>query len=335
MDRIIEVKVNGTFVNKDNVSAGSQGEANATALRIEFDEGWDGFAKTITWWDAKGENPTSRVLTADLLEDIVASGRIYLTMIPSEALTVWGKCIFSIDGYTNGKRLRSAYSQLVVKPNGDGNDVMIESVTPSQVEQLQVQIDTLLSDMREQAIIASNAATAAKASEEAAAQSAAEAAQSATEAMYSAAEAATEARNAYTYSRYAEESKEAAKIFADRSEISAVEARASATSANESAEVATQGAMIATTKAQEAAASEKKASASATAAASSEEASALNRAYAYSHEESAALHDRNAESYATDARASKVAAQAAQTAAEKARNEAVGIAGGDIDGGTF
>lgn len=359
MDRVIEVKVNGTFVSKDSPSAGSQGEANATALRIEFDEGWDGFAKTITWWDAKGENPTSRVLTADLLEDIVASSRIYLTMIPSEALTVWGKCIFSVDGYTNGKRNRSAYSQLVVKPNGDGNDVAIESVTPSQAEQLQVQIDTLLGDMQEQAIIAHNAATAAKASEEAAAQSAAEAAQSAAESMQSSVEAATEARNAYTYSKYAEESKEAAKIFADRSEASGLVAREAATAAENSASQSAQSAVTATTKAQEAASSEKKASASAAAAALSEEASALNRAYAFSHEESAALHDRNAQSYATDARASREAAQAAeasakaaQAAAEKARNEASSIVGGnfateeyvnnavasaegDIDGGTF
>lgn len=353
MDRVIEVKVNGTYVSKDHMSAGSQGEANATALRIEFDEGWDGLAKTITWWDAKGENPTSRVLTADLLEDIVASSRIYLTMIPSEALTVWGKCIFSIDGYINGKRLHSVYSQLVVKPNGDGNDVAIESVTPTQVEQLQVQIDSLLGDMQEQAIIATNAATAAKASEEAAAQSAAEAAQSASESMYSAAEAAMEARNAYTYSRHAEERANAALTHAQTAEAKAEQAILSSNYAENKADEASRSATAAASSASQAKTSEANAKASATAAAASEEASALNRAYAFSHEESAALHDRNAQSYATDARASREAAQAAeasakaaQAAAEKARNEASSIVGGnfateeyvdsaDVDGGTF
>lgn len=147
MDRIVEVKVSGTHVWKDSQSAGTQGEVNATYLRIEFDEGWDGFAKTITWWDAKGENPTSRVLTAAELEDIKASTRIYLTPIVPEALAIWGKCMFSIDGYINGRRQRSAYASMVVKPKGNGEDITIEAPTPSQIEQMQAQIDILIVDM--------------------------------------------------------------------------------------------------------------------------------------------------------------------------------------------
>ena len=144
MDRIVEVKVNGSNVTKDSQYAGTQGEGNSTYLRIEFDDGWDGFTKTITWWDAKGENPTPRVLTADALEDITASTRIYLTPIVPEALAIWGQCMFAIDGYINGKRRRSAYASMVVRPNGNGEDIAIEDVTPSQAEQLQGQIDTLL-----------------------------------------------------------------------------------------------------------------------------------------------------------------------------------------------
>lgn len=141
MDRIVEVKVNGTHVWKDSQYAGVQGEANATYLRIEFDEGWDGFTKTITWWDAKGENPTPRVMTSTDLDDITASSRIYLTPIVPEALAIWGKCMFSIDGYINGKRQRSAYASMVVKPRGNGEDITIEDVTPSLAEQLQLKVD--------------------------------------------------------------------------------------------------------------------------------------------------------------------------------------------------
>lgn len=144
MDRIVEVKVNGSHVWKDSQHAGTQGEVNATSLRIEFDDGWDGFAKTITWWDAKGENPTSRVLTAAELEDIKASTRIYLTPIVPEALAIWGKCMFSIDGYINGRRQKSAYASMVVKPCGNGKDITIEVPTPSKIEQLQVQIDVII-----------------------------------------------------------------------------------------------------------------------------------------------------------------------------------------------
>ena len=37
MDRIIEIKVNGSHLTKDSRYAGVQHEANAKSLRIEFD----------------------------------------------------------------------------------------------------------------------------------------------------------------------------------------------------------------------------------------------------------------------------------------------------------
>lgn len=99
MDRIIEIKVNGSYLSKDSNVAGVQHEANAKVLRIEFDEGWDGYAKTATFWNALGEMPTKRVLTADLLEDLAANTRIYLCPIPGEAMTEDGEMKFVIDGY--------------------------------------------------------------------------------------------------------------------------------------------------------------------------------------------------------------------------------------------
>ena len=175
MDRIIEIKINGSYLARDSQTAGVQGESNATALRIEFDAGWDGMAKTIVWWDAKGENEVKRILTADLLEDLTASNRVYLTTIPGEAMTVAGKCRFAIDGYVEGRRQRSVYSDLVVKPNGSGLDSTVAEPTPSQAEQLQTQIDTLQQELETKAVRAETAAAAAldsqnasKASEEAA-----------------------------------------------------------------------------------------------------------------------------------------------------------------------
>ena len=165
VDRIIEIKVNGNYVTKDGKNAGTQGEGNTTALRIEFDAGWDGYAKTVTFWNARGENPVSRVLTADILEDILASTRVYLCPIPPEAMAIWGECMFAIDGYINGKRQISAYAKLVVKPNGTGIAAQIEQPTPTQIEQLQVQIDTMLADMQERAVRAETAADAAEVSE--------------------------------------------------------------------------------------------------------------------------------------------------------------------------
>ena len=201
MDRIIEVKINGNYLTKDNKNAGVVGEANATALRIEFDEGWDGYAKTITWIDARGENPTGVVLTYDKLESIADSTRVYLTLIPGEVLTLAGEIMFAVDGYLNGKRQRSVYGKLVVRPG----DVFttLEDVTPSQAEQLQTQIEAIMPDLQASAQASAAAiasASGARASETAAGESAASAGRSAAEAAKSAQEAAVSAESAQEYS---------------------------------------------------------------------------------------------------------------------------------------
>ena len=186
MDRIVEVKVNGNYITKDNKNAGAQGECNMTALRIEFDEGWDGFAKTVTWWNSRSQNPVKRTLTADQLEDITKSTRIYTTLIPGEPLEFPGMCRVVIDGYSDDKRQRSLQDELLVKPveraDDAGNPV---DPIPSQAEQLQVQIDSMLGDMQERAVRAETAAAEAKASENSVKDSVETAAKSAAEALAS------------------------------------------------------------------------------------------------------------------------------------------------------
>ena len=177
MDRIIEVKARGSYLWKDNACAGVQHEGNAKVLRIEFDEGWDGFAKTVTFWNALGENPVKRILTADLLEDLSENTRIYLCPIPGEAMTDEGELTFVIDGYADGKRQRSMSDTLTVEgaPYEEEADEPTDP-TPTQAEQLQVQIDTILDDMSAEA---QRAETAREGAEKA--QQAAETAQSAAE----------------------------------------------------------------------------------------------------------------------------------------------------------
>ena len=193
MDRIIEVKVNGNYLTKDSRIAGVQHEANAKTLRIEFDAGWDGFAKKVTFWDANGLNPVERTLTADLLEDITVSTRIYLCPIPGEAMAESGEFTFVIDGYVDGKRQRSISETLDVR-YAPFIEEAVEPAdpTPTQAEQLQVQIDTILEDMAAEAIKAVNAKTAAEEAKTAAetAQTAAETAQGKAEDAQTAAETA-------------------------------------------------------------------------------------------------------------------------------------------------
>ena len=144
IDRSIEVKVRGWHLTKDNRNAGVQYEANVSFLRIDFDDGWDSYAKTVTFWDALMGNPVKRVLTTDLLEDIFASTRVYIVPIPGEAMGEAGGMTFVIDGLIDGKRKRSLSDTLWVKeaPIEEEAGEPVDP-TPSQAEQLQTQIDSI------------------------------------------------------------------------------------------------------------------------------------------------------------------------------------------------
>ena len=149
MDRIIEVKVGGNHLSKDNKNAGVRGEANVTKLRITFDEGWDGYAKTVTFFDAYGNNPVKRIQGVDLLEDITKDTRTYITPIPQEPMAIAGEMTFIIDGYLDGKRQRSISDKLVVKDAPIADDAGEPAgPTPTQAEQLQSQIDKVVEDIQ-------------------------------------------------------------------------------------------------------------------------------------------------------------------------------------------
>ena len=153
MDRIINIKVGGNYLSKDSKNAGVSGEGNVTKLRITFDEGWDGYAKTVTFWDARGNNPVKRIEGIDLIEDITKDTRTYLTPIPPEPLAIAGELTFVIDGYAEGKRQRSISDKLVVKesPITDNAEEPTDP-TPTQAEQLQSQIDHFLEDVQKAVI---------------------------------------------------------------------------------------------------------------------------------------------------------------------------------------
>lgn len=158
MDRMIRVKVDGHHLTKDHRTAGVQHESNAAKMRIEFDPSWDEYAKKITFWNADGKKPVERMLTADLLENIAENTRAYRCFIPGEAMTEAGELTFIIDGYVDGKRQRSLSDTLEVEPAPyiEQADQPADP-TPTQAEQLQVQIDALLGNVQANAIRAEQA----------------------------------------------------------------------------------------------------------------------------------------------------------------------------------
>lgn len=219
MDRTIRVKVDGHHLTKDNRRAGIQHEANAAVLRIEFDPGWDGFAKKITFWNADMKHPVERVLTADLLEDMMTNTRVYRCSIPGEAMEEAGELTFIIDGYVNGKRVRSITGMLEVveapfiEQAGEPSDP-----TPSQAEQLQVQIDTLLGDMQDRAVRAEAAAGVAAVSAQMSAASETNAANSEQAAARYAAEAQASAGDAGVARNGAQAAQKAAEAARDEAQ---------------------------------------------------------------------------------------------------------------------
>lgn len=162
MDRIIEVKVNGNYLTKDNKSAGVRGEANVTNMRITFDEGWLDYEKKIVFINALGENPVKVVIGPGLLENAAKSGSTYLVPIPGEPLEYEGTMTFVIEGTKDDKVQRSISDELEVKPSPDtGNAVNSVSPTQNELQQMQSQIERLTGDIQK-AYVAKEGAEAAK-----------------------------------------------------------------------------------------------------------------------------------------------------------------------------
>lgn len=183
MDRIINVKVGGNYISKDNKTAGVRGEANVTKLRLTFDEGWDDYAKKVTFWNARGLNP----VVIDLLPHLAESERVYLVPIPAEPMEEAGMFTFVIEGAVDDKVQRSVKDELEVK------DAPIEKnagqpvpPTKNELTQLAEEIEKINSDILE--------VRNAKEDTQKSAQSANEDAEAANSAMNSAKEYAKEAQ---------------------------------------------------------------------------------------------------------------------------------------------
>ena len=136
MDRIINLKVVGNNITKDNDYAGVRGEANATKLKITFDESWSGFSKNVYFWDAHGENLVSIILTSVYWVD--SNENIVLVPIPSEPLAVAGEMTIVIEGSKDGVKQVSATCNLKVLDSPENRDV-INSPPPTDTELKQLQ----------------------------------------------------------------------------------------------------------------------------------------------------------------------------------------------------
>lgn len=148
MDRIIEIKVSGNHLTKDNRCAGVRGECNATKLRISFDWGWHDYAKKVTFIDARGQNPVDVVLGVNMLE--AGETNVYLVPIPAEPMAVAGMLTFIIEGVLDNKVQKSFTDRLEVKdaPNTDDATNAVDP-TPSDLEQMQSELEYIKGNIHE------------------------------------------------------------------------------------------------------------------------------------------------------------------------------------------
>lgn len=140
--RTINMTVTGDLVTVDGTAVGVQGSGNADTIRLTLDKAWDGWAKTVTWWDAHGAEAVSQTVTAALLEDVAVSTRCYLLTVPPEALRYGGECTLVLDGYKDGARARTVRQEFAVA-RAPERAAVLTATTPTEAEQLQEALEEL------------------------------------------------------------------------------------------------------------------------------------------------------------------------------------------------
>lgn len=144
--RIIPLKIKDEFISGAGVSVGAVGSHDDVLLEMDFrnSETWSGTSKRAIFHNALGENSATILLTANLLAE--KQDDVYFVPFPGEAKDAAGECFLTVEGWAveNEKevlRIVTEEAKFRVLPSklytGE------KSITPSEVEQIQAEIDHL------------------------------------------------------------------------------------------------------------------------------------------------------------------------------------------------
>ena len=144
--RIVKLQIRDEFISGAGVSVGAVGSHNDVLLEMDFTNSalWVGTSRKAIFHNALGENPTTIILTADLLEE--GQDDIYLVPVPGAAKDVAGECFLHVEGWAVENEvevLRVVTQDVTFRVMPSKLYTSGESITPSEVEQLQAEIDHL------------------------------------------------------------------------------------------------------------------------------------------------------------------------------------------------
>lgn len=155
--RIVKLQIANEYIVGGGVSIGAVGSHDDVLLEMDFRSSalWAGTTRRAIFSNALGENRTPIILTTNLLAE--GHSEVYLVPVPVEAKDVAGECFLTVEGYigegateilrvvTEETTFRVLPSKLYYNEN--------PSVTPTEAEQLQAEID----EIKETIVEATNA----------------------------------------------------------------------------------------------------------------------------------------------------------------------------------
>ena len=149
--RIVKLQIANEFIVGSGVSIGAVGSHDDVLLEMDFRSSaqWAGTTRRAIFSNALGENRTPIILTTNLLAEGQAD--VYLVPVPAEAKDVAGDCFLTVEGFiSEGEReiLRivteeATFRVLPSKLYHNENP----SLTPTELEQLQAEIDDVKEDI--------------------------------------------------------------------------------------------------------------------------------------------------------------------------------------------
>lgn len=149
--KIVTLQIRDEFISGAGVSIGAVGSHDDVLLEMDFRNScaWDGTTKRAIFSNALGEDRTLIILGTNLLAE--GQDNVYLVPVPYEAKTVAGEAFLTVEGFigegetekirivTEEAKFRVLPSKLYINEN--------PSLTPSEAEQLQAEIDKVKSDI--------------------------------------------------------------------------------------------------------------------------------------------------------------------------------------------